>query len=57
MKDKGDNMLHIRFEYRDEMSGFEWREQECTVDSLQECKRLYSLGVDCDYRIISIEKV
>lgn len=50
-------MLHIRFEYRDEMSGFEWREQECTVDSLQECKRLYSLGVDCDYRIISIEKV
>lgn len=50
-------MLHIKFEYCDEMSNFKWKEQECIVSSLQECKKLYGLGIDCDYRIISIEKI
>lgn len=50
-------MLHIKFEYADALSNWEWRKQECTVSSVEECKRIYGLGVDCDYRIISIENV
>ena len=51
------SMLKIKFEYRDEMSRGEWREQECIVSSAKECKRIYGLGIDCDYRIISVEKL
>ena len=50
-------MLHIKFRYRDEMSDWEWREQECVMRSVEECKRVYGLGVDCDYQIISVEEV
>jgi hypothetical protein len=50
-------MLRIKFEYKDEMSNWEWRKQECIVSSVQECKRIYGLGVDCEYRIISVEEV
>ena len=50
-------MLHIKFEYADEMSDWKWRKQECVVSSVDECKRIYGLGIDCNYRIISIEKI
>lgn len=50
-------MLHIKFRYADAMSHWEWREQECFVSSVAECKRIYGLGIDCDYEIISIEEV
>ena len=50
-------MLKIKFEYCDEMSRGEWREQECIVSSIAECKRIYGLGIDCDYRIISVEEL
>lgn len=50
-------MVHIKFEYRDEMSNWEWRKQECTVSSVAECKRIYGLGIDCEYRIVSVEEV
>lgn len=50
-------MLHIKFEYADAMSNWKWRKQECIVSSVQECKKIYGLGVDCEYRIISIEKI
>ena len=50
-------MLHITFEYCDEMSHGEWRRQECVVRSVEECKRLYGLGIDCEYHILTIEKV
>lgn len=50
-------MLHITFEYMDNFSNGEWNRQECIMNSVQECKRIYGLGVDCDYRIISIEEV
>ena len=50
-------MLHITFEYADAMSNWEWRKQECTVSSVEECKRIYGLGVDCEYRILSVEEV
>ena len=50
-------MVKIKFEYKDEMSKGEWRQQECIVSSVEECKRIYGLGVDCEYKIISIEKI
>lgn len=50
-------MFNIKFQYRDKYSNWEWRDQECTVSSVAECKRIYGLGVDCDYIILSIEKV
>lgn len=49
-------MLHIVFEYADEMSNWEWRKQECNVSSVEECKRIYGLGIDCEYRIVSVEE-
>lgn len=50
-------MLRIKFEYRDEYTNGQWRTQECVMSSVEECKRLYELGVDCEYRIISVKEV
>jgi hypothetical protein len=50
-------MLRIKFEYRDEYTNGQWRTQECVMSSVEECKRLYGLGVDCEYRIVSVEEV
>ena len=50
-------MLKIKFKYTDEYSNGEWKEQECIVRSLKECKELYGLGIDCEYQIISIEEI
>ena len=50
-------MVEVVFEYRDEMSNWEWREQKCIVSSVAECKKIYGLGVDCDYRIVSVTKI
>ena len=50
-------MLRIKFEYRDEYTNGQWRTQECVMSSVEECKRLYGLGVDCEYRIISVEEI
>lgn len=49
-------MLKITFEYADAMSGWQWRKQTCVVSSVKECKEIYGLGIDCDYRILSVEK-
>lgn len=50
-------MFNIKFKYRDKESNWEWREQQCTVSSVEECKRIYGLGIDCEYEIISVEKI
>jgi hypothetical protein len=50
-------MVKIKFEYRDEMSNWEWRAQECIVSSVQECKKIYGLGIDCEYRIIEVKEI
>ena len=50
-------MLHIEFEYKDKYTNGRWNRQSCTVSSVEECKRIYNLGVDCEYRIISVEEV
>lgn len=49
-------MVEVKFRYRDQMSNREWREQSCVVSSLQECLKIYGLGVDCDYEIISVKE-
>ena len=54
---KGKVMFKIVFEYCDTYSNWEWRRQECVMSSIDECIRVYGLGVDCDYRIISVEPV
>ena len=50
-------MVKIKFEYRDEISKGEWRQQECVVSSVEECKRIYGLGINCDYRIIEVKEI
>lgn len=50
-------MLRIEFEYCDKYTNGHWNKQSCVVSSVEECKRIYGLGVDCEYRILSIEKV
>lgn len=50
-------LVNIEFEYCDAMSNWEWRRQQCTVSSVEECKRIYGLGIDCEYRILSVTEV
>ena len=50
-------MVKVVFRYCDEYSYPEWKEQECICRSVQECKELYGLGIDCQYEIISVEEV
>ena len=50
-------MKKIKFKYRDEISNWEWREQECVVGSVEECIKIYGLGIDCDYKILSVEDI
>jgi hypothetical protein len=50
-------MLKIEFEYCDDHTNGGWNKQSCVVSSVEECKRIYGLGVDCEYRILSVEKV
>ena len=55
--DKEVTMVHIKFEYKDELSHGKWNKQECTVSSLKECIKIYGLGIDCEYRILSVEEI
>jgi len=50
-------MLKITFEYADAMSDWNWRRQTCIMSSVADCIRIYGLGDDCDYRIISVEEI
>ena len=50
-------MLHIKFRYKDQLSNWEWREQECTVQTVDECKKIYGLGIDCEYEILEVKEV
>lgn len=50
-------MYRIEFEYRDQFTNGKWNKQSCVMTSLKECKRIYGLGVDCEYRIISVTKI
>lgn len=51
-------MKRITFRYADAMSNWKWRTQSCTVESVEECKRIYGLdNGDVEYEIISVEEV
>ena len=50
-------MVKVVFEYMDRYTNGEWNRQRCIVESVEECKRIYGLGIDCSYRIISVEEV
>ena len=51
-------MVEITFKYRDELSNWELRRQHCTVESVEECKRIYGLDEDdVDYEIIEVKEV
>ena len=50
-------MVEVTFEYADAMSGWKWRQQKCIVSSVEECKRIYGLGIDCEYRIVCIRPI
>ena len=52
-------MVHIIFEYADEMSNWQWRRQECVVSSVEECRKIYGLyrNQSVEYRFISIKEV
>ena len=50
-------MKRIVFEYRDMYTNSSWRKQECIMSSVAECIKLYGLGIDCGFRIISVEDV
>lgn len=47
-------MKKIKFQYKDEYSYGEWREQVCVVRSVEECIKIYGLN-ECEYKIISVE--
>lgn len=50
-------MLQITFIYRDKYSYPNWNEQTCIVGSVEECKHLYGLGEDCEFKILDIVDV
>lgn len=50
-------MKKITFKYADALSNWQWRTQTCTVSSVEECIKIYGLGVDCEYEILTVEDV
>lgn len=50
-------MKEITFRYADAMSNWEWKTQHCTVESVEECIRIYGLGTDCDYEILEVKEI
>jgi len=39
------------------MSNWEWRVQSCIMSSVEECKKIYGLGIDCEYEILMVEDI
>ena len=50
-------MKKITFRYADALSNWQWRTQRCVVESVAECIKIYGLGIDCDYEIVSVEEI
>ena len=48
-------MLDITFKYKDWLSKGDWRTQHCTVNSINECIRIYGLNdPDVEYEFIEV---
>ena len=57
---RGRKMKRITFRFKDVASHGEWRTQRCTVESVEECKRIYGLDTDptiYEYEIIEVEDI
>lgn len=50
-------MVEVKFQFKDKYTRGEWRTQSCVCDSVEECKEMYGLGYDCEYRILKVEEV
>ena len=59
----GKKHYKVSFKYADSMSNWEWRNQSCMVfadnehEAKRTCIKLYGLGTDCDYEILSVEEM
>ena len=42
-------MVKVVFEYMDRYTNGEWNRQRCIVESVEECKEIYGVRIDCDY--------
>ena len=50
-------MLSITFKYKDYLSKGKWKIQHCTVESINECIRIYGLDEDdVEWELISAEE-
>lgn len=53
----------IEFKYFDALSNWEERRQSCSLyannsyEAKERCKELYGLGTDCDYEIVSVNRI
>lgn len=53
----------VKFQYADSWSHWNWRNQECSVEAKNEteakyeCIKIYGLGKDCDYKILSVTEI
>ena len=50
-------MVEVEFEYKDAYTNGKWNKQSCIVSSVAECKKIYGLGIDCEYRITKVTEV
>lgn len=50
-------MFEIEFEYRDKYCYPKWNKQSCIMSSVEQCKKAYGLGIDCEYRILSVKEI
>lgn len=50
-------MVEVTFQFKDKYTRGDWRTQSCVCDSVEECKEMYGLGYDCEYRILNVEEV
>ena len=49
-------MLDITFKYKDSFSRGEWKTQHCTVESINECIRIYELNNDdVEWELIEVK--
>ena len=55
--------FEVKFQYADRFTNGRWNTQQCVVsacseyDARKKCIELYGLGIDCDYRIVSVKEL
>lgn len=50
-------MIRVDFKYRDKYNKPKWSYQSCVVTTVEECKKIYGLGVDCEYEILRVTEL